>query len=1115
MGSFILNFDEDRLITGANIVDNVLYFTDNHTEPKRINLDVFKAADHSNGTTSVYGRQFLERDITVIRPHPQAVINSKLSSEISVPIDADEPTVVTGRAQIFNDFVKLNGVSVSAGTVFVKRGFYYYESSTLPTLQSLIANGTEVESDLNGYSFSENVDSLGDDKQYYYVAYAKSQVGVAVYGEIVKFKTNALTTDFPSVTTVSHEKISNLSYRLKGKVTDSGGSDIIEVGMYYYFLNFLNGSAAPSTLVGDFNNPIENAFKRQATYNVLTGEFEISISIPPQTIFYYQAYAVNAEDGQDEGLVKNQLVSVTEAPALELEECDIFPTKAILRARITRSNGTLVDRGFYFSKTSNNLFTMVAQHSTDPNIFKVSTGVGPNNVLDIFSYDTIAESGLTLARGDTLYVAAYADNGTENQTGILRLTIRDTDANVDPPSVRTESVVITDSGGNSAIRCTGYNVTAGWQDVDKLGFYITRVESGVSLGIDQAAKKAEMIRRYNAAPQTATEVVSNKVSGFITQPNTDPGIYVVTFTGDNIIPIESGYDYYAMAIASSNSVLGFGDVLSTLVKADASAPPVFTHQTAGITQTSATFNGIVEYVNDPAIKQNLDDAGFTYAATGSSLKIAHISISSGDLASLNTFVTTGVGSGNFSVTKTSLQNNTEYRVQAYVVPSGSSNKVYALADNDQQGTLGDGITKFKTLKPSPSLPKISVSLANTGRTTATVRGNLNTDGNSNMTLFDMVPNFYYAKKSLTTGSDDDQRRANIITLVGSNTPSADKGKLDGDWSLTSVASGSINDQNEVYRTIGGAAENVLSSTSVPLANNTEYYFFMVTTVSNGSTSSESFGGLGAGKAISNLGLFKTLEPEDTVPIIGQVSMRTINETNAWVEVRILSDGGNSDWQGIKHGFYYIKKSDLPSNYDPNNGLTAASNLIADADKIFVYSSYGNSGYMGAENLTNLEPNTEYYVIAAAENNVGIGYSNKATLFKTKGAVEVVPDTLSVNKKRLTFDKFGRAHDGPFIRYTLSPSTAKAIVTATGWRKASGAIGFDDGLNIQIRQERTSNGEHLITLTVPNNYGEARDCFVIIKHPFSGQEFRVQISQASGGSDDFEYNDNTGGDGLLL
>lgn len=1104
MGSFILNFDEDRLITGVNIVDNILYFTDNHNEPKRINLEVFKNADHSNGTTSVYGRNFLERDITVIRPHPQLVINSKLSDETSVPIDADEPTVVTGRPQIFNDFVRLNGTSVNAGTEFVKRGFYYYESSTLPTLQSLVANGTKVESDLNGFYFSEDVDSLGDDKQYYYVAFAKTQVGSAVYGDIVKFKTNAITTDFPSVTTVGHEKVSNLSYRLKGKVTDNGGSDIIEVGIYYYFLNFLNGSAAPSTLVGDFNNPIQDAFKRQATYNNITGEFEVLIPIPPQTIFYYQAYAINTEDGQDEGLVKNQLVAVTEAPALEMEESDIYATKAILRARVTRANGDLVDRGFYFSKTSNNLFTMVAQHSTNSDIFKVSVGVNQNNVSDLFSYDTIAESGLTLARGDTLYVAAYADNGTENQTGIVALTIKDTDTTVDPPSVRTESVVITDDSGNSKIRCTGYNSSAGWQSVDKLGFYITRVESGESLGIDQAAKKAEMIRRFNASPQTATEVISNKVSGFITQPNTDPGLYVVTFGGDNVIPIESGYDYYAMAIGSSNGTLGYGDVLSTPVKADASAPPVYTHQTTSVTQTSGKFSGLVEYVNDPAIKQDLDDAGFTYAATGSSLKIAHISISSGDLASLNTFITTGVGSGNFNVNKTGLQNNTEYQVQAYVTPSGGS-KVYATFDNDRQGTYGDGITKFKTLKPSPSLPKISVNLTDTGRTTATVRGNLDTDGGSDMTLFDMVPNFYYAKKSLVTGSTDDQRRANIITLVGSNAASADKGKLTGDWSLDSVASGSRDGLNEVFRKIGAGAENVISSTGVPLTNDTEYYFFMVTTVSNGSTSSESFGGLGAGKAISNLGLFKTLEPENTVPIIGQVSMASINETNAWVEVNVLSDGGNNDWQGIKHGFYYIKKSDLPSNYDPNNGLTAASSLIADADKTFIYSRFGGGSYMGQKNLTDLEPDTEYYVIAAVENNVGIGYSNKATLFKTKGGVEVVPDSLEITgEKYLTFDKSGRAHDDNTILYSITPSSAKAIVSVSDWTEARVILNVT---RIQIREERTSDGGHLITLTVPTNYGGARNAYVTFTHPTSGVISKVQIGQEAGSNDSIRWEDD--------
>jgi len=183
MGSFTLNFDKSRLITAANVIDNILYFTDNETEPKRINLEVFKAGDHSTGTTSVYGRQFIERDITVIRPHPQAVINSSLSQEVDVPIDAQEPLAITGEAEIFNAFIKLHGSSVSAGTIFTRRGFYYREytsaDSRTPTLEAVIAEGTEVVADLNGFAFSSEV-VLAADKKYHYIAYAKTQIGSAV-----------------------------------------------------------------------------------------------------------------------------------------------------------------------------------------------------------------------------------------------------------------------------------------------------------------------------------------------------------------------------------------------------------------------------------------------------------------------------------------------------------------------------------------------------------------------------------------------------------------------------------------------------------------------------------------------------------------------------------------------------------------------------------------------------------------------------------------------------------------------------------------------------------------------------------------------------------------------
>lgn len=67
----ILKFSEEYLITGANVIDGLLFFTDNQTEPKKINIAKFKAgtpsfADHSQ----VYNRDFTEADITVIKKKP-------------------------------------------------------------------------------------------------------------------------------------------------------------------------------------------------------------------------------------------------------------------------------------------------------------------------------------------------------------------------------------------------------------------------------------------------------------------------------------------------------------------------------------------------------------------------------------------------------------------------------------------------------------------------------------------------------------------------------------------------------------------------------------------------------------------------------------------------------------------------------------------------------------------------------------------------------------------------------------------------------------------------------------------------------------------------------------
>ena len=67
----VLNFSATKLITGINILDNYLFFTDDNSEPKKVDVtkNVFVSANFT--THSTYkGRNFIESDITVIKKSP-------------------------------------------------------------------------------------------------------------------------------------------------------------------------------------------------------------------------------------------------------------------------------------------------------------------------------------------------------------------------------------------------------------------------------------------------------------------------------------------------------------------------------------------------------------------------------------------------------------------------------------------------------------------------------------------------------------------------------------------------------------------------------------------------------------------------------------------------------------------------------------------------------------------------------------------------------------------------------------------------------------------------------------------------------------------------------------
>jgi hypothetical protein len=67
----ILGFNENFLITGVNILEGFLFFTDNQTEPKKIEIKKFKEGSSDFAThTQIFGRNFIEADITVIKKSP-------------------------------------------------------------------------------------------------------------------------------------------------------------------------------------------------------------------------------------------------------------------------------------------------------------------------------------------------------------------------------------------------------------------------------------------------------------------------------------------------------------------------------------------------------------------------------------------------------------------------------------------------------------------------------------------------------------------------------------------------------------------------------------------------------------------------------------------------------------------------------------------------------------------------------------------------------------------------------------------------------------------------------------------------------------------------------------
>lgn len=185
-----------------------------------------------------------------------------------------------------------------------------------------------------------------------------------------------------------------------------------------------------------------------------------------------------------------------------------------------------------------------------------------------------------------------------------------------------------------------------------------------------------------------------------------------------------------------------------------------------------------------------------------------------------------------------------------------------------------------------------------------------------------------------------------------------------------------------------------------LSGNTDYYY-------------RSYVRADYGDVYGNINQFTTeVSPNATPPTVITLSVNNIAENSATAHGNVTEDGGAT----IDRRGFCISTDPMP-NID---------------DDLFSENDSGLGEYQNF--FTNLEPETEYYVRAYAENQMGIAYGDQVSFTTTQGG-EPVNEWLHYDDGE-NYDGIGLVEDGNFdvvIRFTPQELAAYAGMAITKFR----------------------------------------------------------------------------------
>lgn len=512
----------------------------------------------------------------------------------------------------------------------------------------------------------------------------------------------------------------------------------------------------------------------------------------------------------------------------------------------------------------------------------------------------------------------------------------------------------------------------------------------------------------------------------IADNHTTDGTGVGEFTS-SITGLTNNVTYYVRAYATNSNGTSYGEERSFTTQEGLAV--VTTTDVTNVTATSATSGGEVT-----------NDGGFSITARGVCWSTSQ------NPTTTDAHTSDGTGMGTFSSSITNLTYNTTYYLRAY-------------ATNSKGISYGEEKT-FTTSKLAPTITTTEVTSITTnsaisggnvtsdGGATVTARGvcygtsqnptisgTHTSDGNGSgeftSTLTDLTANTTYYVRAYATNSEGTSYGAQKtftttqstslpevttyqVTEIGATTATCGGYVVsDGGSTVTSRGVCWSTEHNPVlntnYMTHDGSGTGEFTSSITGLSPNTTYYVRAYASNSVG----------------TNYGEEKSFTTNDGLPVVTTAEVTSITQTTAICGGNVTSDGGLA-----------VTSRGVVWDTSPNPVLN-----------IYYMTNDGSGTGVFTSNITDLSPNTTYYVRAYASNSAGTSYGEQKTF--TTGQTISLPTITTAEVSDIT----------------SSTATCGGNVTSDGGATVTArGVCWSTSSNPTISNSHTSDGNGIGTFT---------------------------------------------------